>query len=143
MSELDLPDVNVLVAILTPSHIHHQLAQQWFGQTEGFATTPLTEAGFLRVGLNPAVTGTTLAAATVLASLRSLRADERWRFLADDSSLTLAAIDLTGWVGHKQVSDLHLVNLAASHQARLVTLDLRIRSTLTPKDHRSVLVLAS
>ena len=104
--------------------------------------TPLTEAGFLRVGLNPAVTGTTPAAATVLASLRSVRADERWQFLADDSSLTLAAIDLTGWVGHKQVSDLHLVNLAANHQARLVTLDQRIRSTLLPQDQSNILVLA-
>ncbi|MDR3068848.1 MAG: PIN domain-containing protein [Cellulomonas sp.] len=141
MSDLDLPDVNVLVALLHPGHVHHQTAQRWFTGAERFATTPITESGLLRMALNPAVMGTETGAAAALASLRSLRSDVRARFLADDSSLAQATIDLVGLVGHKQVTDLHLVNLAATHDARLVTLDKRIRLTLAPGDQARVVLL--
>jgi len=142
MSDLDLPDVNVLVALLHPGHVHHQTAQRWFAGAARFATTPITESGLLRMALNPAVMGTVTSAADALASLRSLRSDARAEFLADDSSLAQATIDLIGLVGHKQTTDLHLVNLAAAHDARLVTLDKRVRPTLAPDDQARVVVLA-
>lgn len=41
-------------------------------------------------------------------------------------------------VGHKQVTALHLVNLAASHNARLVTLDTKIGSLLGTRDQHWV-----
>lgn len=142
MSDLDLPDVNVLVALLHPGHVHHQVAQQWFAGARRFATTPITESGLLRMALNPAVMGTETRTADALASLRSLQADRRAQFLADDSSLARTVIDLIGLVGHKQVTDLHLVNLAAAHDARLVTLDKKIRPTLAPDDQVCVVVLS-
>lgn len=141
MSDLDLPDVNVLVALLHPSHAYHQTAQRWFASAERFATTPVTETGFLRITLNPVVTGSAITAAMALASLNSLRADARAEFMADDSSLTRASIDVAGLVGHKQATDIHLVNLAATHQARLITLDTKIRPVLVPRDQGYVLVL--
>jgi len=142
MTELDLPDVNVLIALLHPGHVYHASAQLWFSTVERFATTPVTETGFVRLALNPTVMGTAITPADVLASLRSLRADERAEFLVDDSSLADAVIDLVGLVGHQQVTDLHLVNLAAAHNARLVTLDGKIRPTLAPSDQRHVHSLA-
>ncbi|MCL2787717.1 MAG: PIN domain-containing protein [Micrococcales bacterium] len=141
MSDLDLPDVNVLVALLHPGHVHHGTAQRWFAGVRRFATTPITEAGFLRVSLNTAVMGVALRSVDVLDSLRSLRSDPRAEFLADDSSLAQACIDLVGLVGHRQIIDLHLVNLAATHRARLVTLDTKIRPTLVTTDQNNVLVL--
>jgi len=141
MSNLDLPDVNVLVALLHPGHVYHDLAQQWFADAKRFATTPITESGLLRVALNPAAMGTAARAADALVSLRSIRSDSRAEFLPDDSSLARATIDLAGLAGHKQITDLHLVNLAAAHDARLVTLDRRIRPILTPEDQAHVMVL--
>lgn len=142
MTDIDLPDVNVLVALLHPGHIHHSTAQGWFSKSERFATTAITESGFLRLALNPSVMGSRIRAADALTSLRSLRMDPRAEFLPDDSTLTNAQIDLVGLVGHKQVTDLHLVNLAASHHARLVTLDTKIKQTLTADDHIHVVTLA-
>jgi hypothetical protein len=40
-----LLDVNVLVALLVPTHEHHTVARQWVvskGAVEGWATCPLT-----------------------------------------------------------------------------------------------------
>jgi toxin-antitoxin system PIN domain toxin len=121
MSDLDLPDVNVLVALLHPDHVHHRAAQEWFASVTRFATTPVTESGMLRMALNPAVMGGTASAEIAMASLRSLRSHERAEFLSDDSSLAESRLDLIGMVGFRQVADLHLVNLAAMHSARLVT----------------------
>jgi len=142
MSDLDLPDVNVLVALLHPSHACHRAAQAWFTGLERLATTPVTEIGFLRIALNPTVTGGATTPANAMTALRSVRQDPRAEFLADDSSLALASQDLlAGLAGYRQVTDRHLVNLAASHGARLVTFDRRIRPTLVPDDQSRVVEL--
>ncbi|MGV7591807.1 TA system VapC family ribonuclease toxin, partial [Mycobacterium kansasii] len=86
-----------------------------FASTPRFATTPITEAGLVRMALNRAVMGTAITAQQALASLASLRADDRATFVPDDSSLAEPSIDLVGLAGNKQVTDLHLVNLVAQH----------------------------
>ncbi|MFT4009581.1 MAG: hypothetical protein QM655_06000 [Nocardioidaceae bacterium] len=142
MTELDLPDVNVLVALLSPAHVHHDTAQTWFDSVACFATTPVTESGLVRMAMNPAVMGVAESAERALALLRSLREDARAEFLPDDSSLAEAAIDLVGLVGFRRVTDLHLVNLAAAHSGRLVTFDTKIRPVLSPDDQARVHVLS-
>lgn len=141
MSDLDLPDVNVVIALLHSGHVHHRYAQEWFAAAQRFATTPVTEAGFLRLALNANVMGVQTSSDTALASLRSLRADPRATFLADDSSLAEPVISVAAMTGHRQVTDLHLVNLAVAHSARLVTFDRRIASTLTGAAAKAVLTL--
>ena len=51
MSRVALLDVNVLVALFNPVHVHQELAHDWFAdhRASGWATCPLTENGFLRV----------------------------------------------------------------------------------------------
>ena len=44
-----LLDVNVLMALLWENHEHHQVARPWFRQVT-FATCPVTQLGFARVG---------------------------------------------------------------------------------------------
>lgn len=141
MSELDLPDVNVIIALLHRGHVHHRYAQEWFAKVRRFATTPITETGFLRLALNPSVMGSQTSSDAALASLRSLRADRRATFLADNATLAEAVIPVTALTGHRQVTDLHLVNLAVAHSARLVTFDRRIASTLTGAAADAVLAL--
>jgi toxin-antitoxin system PIN domain toxin len=141
MANLHLPDVNVLVALLNPDHAYHGIVQQWFATVDRFATTPLTESGFIRVAMNPVIAGEEIPSAHVLASLRSLRQHPRAEFLSDASTLAQPDIDLTVLVGYKQVTDLHLVNLAASCHGTLVTLDKRISTCLGPKDQALVLTL--
>ncbi len=46
-----LLDVNVLIALTWPHHVHHNAAKSWFAgvRGNGWTTCPLTEAGFVRV----------------------------------------------------------------------------------------------
>lgn len=138
---LAIPDVNVLVALTNASHVHHDEAHRWLAGVDRFATTPVTEAGLLRMLLNQAVTGRVVAPAAALQVLRGVRADRRARFIADGTSLAEAAVDLTGLGGHKQVTDWHLVNLAARNDAVLVTFDRRLAGSLLPSDSARVRAL--
>ncbi len=53
----DLLDVNVLVALCWPSHVHFEPAHRFFENTEHWATTPITELGLVRISSNPSVFG--------------------------------------------------------------------------------------
>lgn len=139
---LPLPDVNVLVALTNPSHQHHVQAHRWLSTVDHFATTPITESGLVRLLLNPAVMGQPVTGRQAVGILAGLRADARAAFLPDESSLAMARVDLVGLAGHRQVTDLHLVNLAAHHSATLVTFDRAISQALVPQDQRFVQVLA-
>ncbi|CAN5565949.1 type II toxin-antitoxin system VapC family toxin [soil metagenome] len=136
-----LPDVNVLMALTNPSHQHHRQAHQWLATVTRFATTPITECGLIRLLLNPAVTGQNVSGQQALTILRRLRSERRAVFLADSSSLVNAAIDLVGLAGHRQSTDVHLVNLAASVEGVLITFDRRITGSLAVRDQRHVVVL--
>ena len=54
---VSLLDVNVLLALAWPTHIHHAAAHRWFAENcaAGWATCPLTQLGFVRLGMQPAV----------------------------------------------------------------------------------------
>lgn len=137
-----LPDVNVLVALTNPAHVHHERAHRWLSSVTTFATTPVTEAGLVRLLMNPAVVGQEVTGPRALDILSRLRSDGRARFLPDATSLARATVDPIGLAGYRQVTDLHLVNLAARHDAVLVTFDRRIPGMLVGRDRRHVQVLA-
>ena len=141
MNRTELPDVNVLLALLQPGHVAHEIAGQWFCAVEKFATTPVTELGLLRLSLNPKVMGQQVAPAAALASLSSVRADSRAIFLPDDGTLDDPLISDRGLQGHRQVTDFHLVNLAARHGMLLVTLDQALSEALLPGDRIHVRTL--
>jgi toxin-antitoxin system PIN domain toxin len=138
-----LCDVNVLVALALPTHVHHRSAHTALSTLTGtWATCPTTESSFLRLLLNPRVVGVELSTAHAVGQVRGMRSDARWRWLEDDSSLVEPVIDTSVLVGHRQVTDLHLVNLAARAGRVLATLDAGISAALAPADRRHVLVLA-
>lgn len=133
-ARLALPDVNVLVALTNPSHVFNHESHRWLAGVQRYATTPVTESGLLRMLLNPAVTGQAVTPEQAWAVLVGIRADSRAGFLVDDSSLADANVDTTGLGGHKQVTDWHLLNLAARHDGVLVTVDRRIARAALPSD---------
>ena len=54
-----LLDVNVLVALFDPDHIHNEAAHNWFSANRqgGWATCPITENGLVRILANAAYSG--------------------------------------------------------------------------------------
>jgi toxin-antitoxin system PIN domain toxin len=143
-TELALLDVNVLLALAWRQHVHHRPAQTWFGLVEGrrFATCALTETAFLRLSTNANVVGGVVLLPEVTDLLRHVRRLPGHQYLADDTSLAEPVIDLARASAGNQVTDLHLVNLAASHRAVLATFDRSITSYLEPQDQRHLLQLS-
>jgi toxin-antitoxin system PIN domain toxin len=141
-SERYLLDLNVLIALAWPQHIHHARAHAWFdSSTAPWLTTPITEAGFVRLSTNPLVVTETITMATALGMLDALRSAPRHAFLPDASSLADPQIVLGALATSGQVTDAHLVNLAAKSSAILATLDRGIDRMLHPADRRHVAVL--
>ena len=139
-----LLDVNVLLALSLDNHIHHLAAAEWFDESDfDWATTPITEAGFLRLSINSRVSGMTISAAQAVDVLRQLREAPGHRFVADDTSLSDPIIDLRPLAGTKQVTDFHLVNVAARHGMRLATFDGSLLRSLADADRGHVYVIDS
>lgn len=134
-----LPDVNVLLALVWDQHVHHSAARRNFARiADRWATAPTTETGLVRLLLTPAVVGREVAGAEALGALRDLRAHPGWTWIADDASLADPQVDSIVLAGRRQVTDLHLVELAARHEAVLHTFDAGISSWLAPADRHLV-----
>ncbi len=137
-----LPDVNILVAAHLDTSPFHQLARSWLHQASHFATTPITETGMLRVLMAP-LPMPAVSRDDALLALHRLRGRAAHQFWSDHVSLSSPVIDLRGLLGHKQIVDYHLVNLAAHYGGVLATLDAKIERSLTPSARRHVLTLDS
>lgn len=129
-----LLDVNALVALAWDSHVHHVAMRAWFAANsrDGWATSPVTESGFMRVSSNPKVLPspiTVAAARDVLAALRAVRGH---RFLSDDVSPTDP--DVPRVAGHRQVTDVQLLVLARRRRIRLLTFDAGIVALAEGRD---------
>lgn len=117
-----LLDVNVLVAIAWPQHVHHRHAREWFSALgdQRWATTPVTESGFVRVSSNPRVIADARTPAEAAALLRSLHDAGSWDFWIDDVHVSNS---LSGVTGYRQVTDAHLLQLAHHRGGSVATFD--------------------
>ena len=132
-----LLDVNALVALAWPNHVHHEAAHLWFRkqQERGWATCPLTESGFVRVSSNPMTTPEARTPAEALELLERMVAAAGQVFWRDDVSLaTDELLFRERLFGHRQVTDAHLLALAIRRGGRLATFDRGILQ-LVPGGH--------
>jgi toxin-antitoxin system PIN domain toxin len=125
-----LLDVNVLVALFDPAHVHHDPAHEWFaaeGGADGFATCPVTQNSVLRIIGNmryPNSPGTPAVVVGLLAELRSLPGHV---VLPDDSSFIQSSfIDPKRLLSSSQVTDTYLLALARAKNGQLATFDRRL-----------------
>jgi uncharacterized protein len=121
-----LLDVNVLVALAWPNHVHHATARRWFDEHagEGWATTPVTESGFVRISSNRGALPTSTTPDLAIALLRSMTTLDGHEFWADDVRLVVGeAAAADGLRGHRQITDVHLLALARRWSGRLATFD--------------------
>lgn len=112
-----LLDANVLIALLLADHVHHDAAEAWFSAgDEPVATCPITQGSLIRLIVRQG-----RSADDAVTVLSSLVAHPRHEFWPDDQSYP--AVSLRGVIGHRQVTDAYLAQLARSRKGRLVTLD--------------------
>ena len=133
MAVTRLLDVNVLIALTWRHHVHHDAAKSWFVKVRGngWATCPLTEAGFVRLSCNPSVVKQSVTPADAIALLARLRRLESHAFWAMEQSITaLPPAILARIQGYRQIADAMLLGLAARQGGQLATLDTGIADLL-------------
>jgi toxin-antitoxin system PIN domain toxin len=121
-----LLDVNVLLALSWPDHHFHDRVQDWFGRhgAKGWATCPMVQAGFVRIVSNPAFSPKAVSLKDAIAALRFNTSHPAHQFWPDDVSVATGMANLGDRiVGHQQVTDAYLVELAVHHRGKLATLD--------------------
>ena len=124
-----LLDVNVLIALIDPSHVGHEAAHGWFDRfgSAAWATCPITENGVLRIVGHPKYPNSAGSPATVAPIILRLRALPGHVFWSDDLSLVgseLINIDQVATPG--QVTDTYLLALAIAKGGQLATFDRKL-----------------
>ena len=121
-----LLDVNVLLALAWPNHQHHAIAHRWFLKHahHGWATCGLTEVGFIRLSSNPAYTPAAVSppeAADLLGQFVEHKAHVFW-----SSPPARPRSIFAQSLGHQQVTDAYLVEVARENNGRIATLDTKL-----------------
>jgi len=146
MTRRNLLDLNVLIALTDPEHIHRRKAVRWFLSLgkDNWGVCPLTEAGFLRIATNPAMQAGTISLERAIAILQALRAHPGYCYWPITDSETWVAVTARfAWriTGHQQVTDAYLLGLAIEEDGVLVTFDRGLTHLAGPEFRRNLLVL--
>jgi uncharacterized protein len=126
-----LLDVNVLTALLWPTHEHHDAAHRWFGARKSapWATCPLTQLGLVRLVSNPAFSRDALSPAEGLALLSANLTHARHEFWTETLAVPGVVKDMEKRLqGYRQLTDAYLLSLAHRRKGVLATFDGGIRS---------------
>ena len=136
-----LLDVNILISLLDPDHVHYRKVRRWLvGVNQPWGTCPFTEAGFFRIATDPRAGQFSVKEACE--ALQLLSEHSRFRFWPITASwATLAAPFMNQIFGHKQITDAYLLGLAVKEKGVLVTLDRGIRHMAGERYAGNVLVL--
>ncbi|MGQ0541725.1 MAG: TA system VapC family ribonuclease toxin [Blastocatellia bacterium] len=123
-------DVNFLIALLDPDHVHSERAHDWWARNrkQGWASCPITENGVVRILSNPNYSASLSLTVGYLASrLRKFADNSDHAFWPDNISLRDDAVFSVERIhGSGQLTDLYLLGLATRNQGRLVTFDQSI-----------------
>jgi hypothetical protein len=120
-----LLDVNVLIALLDSSHVHHPTAMAWLGTHigRGWASCPLTQNGCIRVMSQPGYPNAR-APAEIAARLREAVKTSAHEFWPDEVSLLDEGLfDWRQLFNPRQLTDAYLLALAVLHDGVFVTFD--------------------
>lgn len=129
--KLNLPDVNILVALHDVKHVGHNQAHNWF-ENEGkdcWVTCPLTENGFIRVfsqSQYPNNVQGVMSAISLLENMMNWYGSTHY-FWQDGVSLRdRNLVDPAKIAGPKQITDVYLLALCQQNGGTLVTLDAKM-----------------
>lgn len=118
-------DVSALLAVFDKDHVFHATARAWWtvNPSDGWATCPLTQNGFIRIMSQPSY----LQKRSAIEAVEALRIGVQQpdhEFWSDDISITDAALfDYDYILGPNQITDVYLLGLAAKKGGRFVTFD--------------------
>jgi len=128
-----LLDVNVLIALCDPNHVHHGRGRSWFlsPRCDAWATCPITENGLVRILGQPSYPEFAGGPDDARRVLETLTFADGHQFWPDAVSLRDVHA-FPSLPGSKHLTDLYLVGLAVHHRGRFATFDARIDPDLIP-----------
>lgn len=120
-----LLDVNVLIALLDGSHIHHSLVTDWIASNieAGWASSPITQNGCIRILSQPGYPNP-VPAARVADRLAEATRHPSHAFWVDSISLLHpGCLEWSRVLSSRHVTDVYLLALAVKQGGCFVTLD--------------------
>ena len=130
-----LLDVNVLIALIDPTHLSHDAAHRWF-ETQGaasWATCPITVNGVVRIVGSPKYSNTPGSPAAVADVLKRFTARAGHVFWFDDVNLLNGRyVDTDKLLTSGQVTDTCLLALAVARGGQLASFDRRLSGAAVP-----------
>jgi toxin-antitoxin system PIN domain toxin len=139
-----LADVNVLLALLWPRHVHHAAAQAWFAAQghRSWATNSIVQLGVLRLLTNPSITRGAVNASTAIEVVADATRHPNHEFWPLDRPVTAMLSGSAGDpAGHRQWTDLLLLRQAAERRGKLVTFDAALAALADKESRAHLLVL--
>lgn len=121
-----LLDVNVLLALSLKTHLQHVAAAEWFHGSPGrlWATSPMTQAGLVRLLSNPGIVGAEITPQEAMARLAETMDSPSHEFWPDTLGFTEAVREpCDDLQGYRQVTDAYLLGLAFHNRGKLATFD--------------------
>ena len=131
MSNVALLDVNVLIALLDPLHVHHEPCHHWFAQrgTTPWASCAITQNGVLRILGHPRYPNSPGSPGVVSEILQGLMAHPQHQFWDNSPSLlSQAHVKAHALLDSGQITDTYLLALAVHHGGVLASLDRRLNT---------------
>ena len=141
-----LLDVSILVTLFDPSHVHHQIAHDWFEDQKpnGWATCPVTENGFVRIATGPIWARPPHRPGEIIQRLTEFRRSPHHHFWSDTISLTdIGLFDPAFIHGHRQITDVYLLGLATSVGGAFATLDQSVPLKAVKRATKANLIVLS
>jgi uncharacterized protein len=135
-----LLDANALIALGWPSHEHHQQIHEWFkvNAKKGWATTPFTQAAFVRVISQPAFSNGAIGPREAAELLTRSTSNRYHSFLALDIEIAeVIGICTGGLMGHRQLTDAYLLASAMKTSRKLLTFDSGLKQLLATDRERA------
>lgn len=124
-----LLDVNLLIALLDPDHVHHSSALDWF-EEEGhrsWATSPIVQNGVVRILGSAGYTAVPFGCYEIVDLLGRWCSAPEHQFWPDEVSLLYPElVDRAKLTSSKRITDTYLLALAMFRGGKLATLDRRL-----------------
>ncbi|MEQ1604663.1 MAG: TA system VapC family ribonuclease toxin [Pyrinomonadaceae bacterium] len=140
-----LLDVNILVALIDPDHVHSDIAHGWWvaANHDQFATCPLTENGAVRILSNPNYSSTVkFTAQQVIEKLGEFADLYDHEFWPDDVSLRDGNVFMADKIyGSRQITDIYLLALAVKAGGCFITFDSGITTSAVVNVNSNSLVV--
>lgn len=139
-----LLDVNVLLALLDPYHVQHDIAHHWFERRSApkWATCAITQNGYMRIARQSRYSNPQPTSIALLSLAKFTQSDDHVFWPDSISLLDPIICDSSRLNSAGQITDSYLLALAKQNEGMLVTFDTRLVVSAVPNGEHHLHLIA-